>query len=81
MTAPVAVIRELHCVAAFYSKGYIITKVEKTKANLRFALIEEHFYGNLRSALREHVKCCLKEKVHSPHYITLSKAILIKSVF
>jgi hypothetical protein len=42
-TASAAVIRELHRVAAFYSQVYIFTKVEKAKANLRFALIEEHF--------------------------------------
>jgi hypothetical protein len=36
MTAPVAVIRELRRVAAFYSQVYIFTKVEKTKANIRF---------------------------------------------
>ena len=35
-TAPVAVIRELRRVAAFYSQVYIFTKVEKAKANLRF---------------------------------------------
>ncbi len=45
-TASLAVIRELRRVAAFYSQVYIFTKVEKAKANHRFALIEEHFYGN-----------------------------------
>jgi hypothetical protein len=48
MTASMAVIRELRRVAAFYSQDYIFTKVEKAKANHRFAfLIEEQFYGNL----------------------------------
>jgi hypothetical protein len=51
-TAPVAVIRELRRVAAFYSQVYIFTKVEKTKANLRFALIEEHFYGNPQKRIK-----------------------------
>jgi len=46
-TASVTVIQELRCVAAFYSQVYIFTKVEKAKANHRFALmIEEHFYDN-----------------------------------
>ena len=51
-TAPVAVIRELRRVAAFYSQVYIFTKVEKAKANLRFALIEEHFYGNPQKRIK-----------------------------
>ncbi len=51
-TASVAVIRELHLVAAFYSQVYIFTKVEKAKANLRFALIEEHFYGNPQKRIK-----------------------------
>ena len=49
---PIAVIRELCRVAAFYSQVYIFTKVEKTKANLRFALIEEHFYGNPQKCIK-----------------------------
>jgi hypothetical protein len=51
-TAPVAVIRELRRVAAFYSQVYIFTKVEKAKANLRFQLIEEHFYGNPQKRIK-----------------------------
>ena len=45
-------IRELRRVAAFYSQVYIFTKVEKAKANLRFALIEEHFYGNPQKRIK-----------------------------
>ena len=45
-TAFVAVVRELHRVAVFYSQVYIFTKVEKANANLRFTLIEGQFYGN-----------------------------------
>ena len=51
-TMPVAVIQELRHVAAFYSQVYIFTKVEKTKANLCFALIEEHFYGNPQKCIK-----------------------------
>jgi hypothetical protein len=51
-TAPVAVIRELRRLAAFYSQVYIFTKVEKAKANLRFQLIEEHFYGNPQKRIK-----------------------------
>jgi hypothetical protein len=51
-TTPVAVIRELRRVAAFYSHVYIFTKVEKTKANLCFALIEEHFYCNPQKRIK-----------------------------
>ena len=35
-----------YALAAFYSQVYIFTKVEKLKAEICFALIEEHFYGN-----------------------------------
>jgi hypothetical protein len=59
-TAPVAVIRELRRVAAFYSQVYIFTKVEKTKANLRFALTEEHFYGNPRKRIKGACKMLLE---------------------
>jgi len=59
-TMPVAVIRELRRVAAFYSQVYIFTKVEKTKANLRFALIEEHFYGNPQKRIKGACKMLLE---------------------
>ena len=39
------IIRELRRVAAFQVQLYIFTKVEKSKANLRYALIEEQFHG------------------------------------
>ncbi len=51
-TASFAVIWELCRVAAFYSQVYSFTKVEKAKANLRFALIEEHFYGNPQKRIK-----------------------------
>ncbi len=51
-TASAAVIRELHRVAAIYSQVYIFTKVEKAKANLCFALIEEHFCGNPQKRIK-----------------------------
>ncbi len=43
--APNAIIRELRRVAAFQAQLYIFTKVEKSKADLRYALIEEQFHG------------------------------------
>ncbi len=52
MTAPVAVVRKLRRVAAFYSQVYIFTKVEKTKADVRFVLIEEQFYGNPQKCVK-----------------------------
>jgi hypothetical protein len=60
MTAPVAVIRELRRVAAFYSQVYIFTKAEKTKANICFALIEEHFYGNPQKRIKGACKMLLE---------------------
>ncbi len=46
LKAPVTIIRELRRLAAFQAQLYIFTKVEKTKADIRFALIEDHFHGN-----------------------------------
>jgi hypothetical protein len=58
-TASVAVVRELHRVAAFYSQVYIFTKVEKAKANLHFTLIEEKFYGNPQKRIKGACKMLL----------------------
>jgi hypothetical protein len=46
LRAPTAIIHKLHQLATFQSQLYIFTKVEKTKADVRFALIEDHFHGN-----------------------------------
>jgi hypothetical protein len=46
LKAPAAIIRELRRLAAFQAQLYIFTKVEKMKADVRFALIEDHFHGN-----------------------------------
>jgi hypothetical protein len=43
MNAPVAILRELRRLAAFQAQLYIFTKAEKSKAGIRFALIEDHF--------------------------------------
>ena len=43
--ATTAIIRELRRVAAFQAQLYIFTKVEKSKADLRYLLIEEQFHG------------------------------------
>ena len=45
MKAPNVIIRELRCLAAFQVQLYLFTKVEKTKADLRYVLIEEQFHG------------------------------------
>jgi hypothetical protein len=47
MKAPIAIIRKLPCLAAFQAQLYIFAKAEKLKADVRFALIEDHFHGNL----------------------------------
>ena len=39
------IIRELRRVAAFQAQLFIFTRVEKTKADLRYSLIEEKFHG------------------------------------
>ena len=52
MTAPVAVVRKLCRAAASYSQVYIFTEVEKTKADVRFILIEEQFYGNPQKRIK-----------------------------
>ena len=59
-TASITVIRELRCVAAFYSQVYIFTKVEKAKANHHFALIEEHFYDNPLKCIKGACKMLLE---------------------
>ena len=43
--ATIPIIRELHRLAAFQAQLYILTKVEKTEATLRYSLIEEQFHG------------------------------------
>jgi hypothetical protein len=43
--ATTGIIRELHPVAAFQAQLFIFTRVEKTKADLRYPLIEEQFHG------------------------------------
>ena len=43
--APNVIIRELRCLASFQAQLYTFTKVEKSKADHRYALIEEHFHG------------------------------------
>jgi hypothetical protein len=49
---PLSVICELCHIAAFYSQVYIFMKVEKVKTDVRFALIEEHFYGNFSKRIK-----------------------------
>jgi hypothetical protein len=44
--APAAIIHELHHLAAFQAQLYIFTKAEKSKADVWFALIKDHFHGN-----------------------------------
>ncbi len=46
MKAPVAIIHELRRLDAFQAQLYIFTKAEKSKADVRFALIEDHFHEN-----------------------------------
>jgi hypothetical protein len=50
--APMSVICELCRIAAFYSQVYIFMKVEKIKADIPFALIEEHYYGNVLKRIK-----------------------------
>ncbi len=45
-------IRELRRLAAFQAQLYIFTKVEKTKADIRYSLIKEQFHGYLRKRIR-----------------------------
>ena len=52
-TASPAVLCELCPVAAFYSQIYIFIKVEKSKADYHFALIEEHFYCNPQKRIKD----------------------------
>ncbi len=42
--ATTGIIRELRRLAAFQAQLYIFTKVEKTKADLRYSLIKEQFH-------------------------------------
>ena len=44
--ASVSIIQELCRIAAFQAQLFIFTKVDKTKALLRCALIEDYFHGN-----------------------------------
>ncbi len=46
------IIRELRCLAAFQAQLYIFTKVEKTKADIRFALIKDYFHGNTKKRIQ-----------------------------
>ena len=46
MKAPVAIICKLRCLAVFQAQLYIFTKAKKLKADVRFALIKDHFHGN-----------------------------------
>ena len=50
--ATTGIIRELRRLAAFQAQLYIFTKVEKTKADLRYALIEEQFHGFIRKRIK-----------------------------
>ena len=43
------IIRELRCIAVFQAQFFIFTKVDKTKALLRCALIEDYFHCNKKS--------------------------------
>ena len=45
MKAPNLIISELCCLALFQAQLYVFTKVEKSKADHRYALIKEHFHG------------------------------------
>ncbi len=46
MKAPVAIIHKLRRLATIQAQLYIFTKAEKSKADARFALIEDHFHRN-----------------------------------
>jgi hypothetical protein len=46
MKAPTAIIRKLRHLAAFQAQLYIFNKAEKSKADIRFALIKDHSHGN-----------------------------------
>ena len=50
--ATTGILRELRRLAAFQAQLYIFTKVEKTKADLRYALIEEQFHGCIRKRIK-----------------------------
>jgi hypothetical protein len=50
--ASTRIIRELRRLAAFQAQLYIFTKVEKTKADLRYSLIEEQFHGCTRKRIK-----------------------------
>ena len=52
MKAPNVIVRELCCLAAFQAQLYMFTKVEKTKADLRYALIDEQFHGCPRKRIK-----------------------------
>jgi hypothetical protein len=46
LKAPATITCKLRRLAAFQAQLYIFTKVEKMKADVRFALIEDQFHGN-----------------------------------
>jgi hypothetical protein len=50
--ATTGIIRELRRLAAFQAQLYIFTKVGKTKAALRYSLIEEQFHGCPRKCIK-----------------------------
>ncbi len=55
--------------------------MEKAKANHRFALIEEHFYGNPQKRIKGAWEMLLEGEGPSQRYTTLLKASLIESLF
>jgi hypothetical protein len=52
MKATTRIIRELRHLAAFQAQRYIFTKVEKTKADLRYSLIKEQFHGCIQKRIK-----------------------------
>ena len=52
MKATTGIIRELRRLAAFQAQLYIFTKFGKTKAALRYSLIEEQFHGCPRKCIK-----------------------------
>ena len=60
--ASVSIIQELCRIAAFQAQLFIFTKVDKTKALLRCALIEDYFHGNKKSAFWGCAFSCLMAK-------------------
>jgi hypothetical protein len=50
--APAAIICELCRLAAFQAQLYIFTKAEKSKADVRLALIKDHFHRNTKKHIQ-----------------------------